>query len=1069
MDIRSAAFQRLKPVCVELNQAVLDVQGRSGNPAHVTERLHRLRTTLGQLPQQSLDSKLAEYVFVPLSHVLRLTQSLPFEAVELTFECLAVLLRDGWREKVVGPLAAQLLILFTITVDKSKPTSGSGPAKNASRLHDGGPSQALLVAVLSCLEHLLHGLSSTEKGRAQLLESSTVPNLGQSVVVILEVLVFSDQAATQVAASKALDSLVRSIGHDHQTLASFLPGIVSSLTKVLTPSTQIRRSWKVLSNSLRTLKLLLLGTVCNNAAVEAGITLTTPSENPGLDMDTAASGDRNKGNTTLQDSTRSATAPKLGRPWLEATAGQLKLALANINRLHSHDRQEIRLDLFDLYLTIVRDCSQTLPNCRQMCLEVLTILSEDSAAGDSKAQLYEALRTTADLSNSLQSTLRDWAVSLPRVLGGADEDKKNRRLKQLFTAYNMLVDSGQETRTVEDLIIVELPEFVNTILGNRVGTRSTISEVPTVRLDDLPIMLHGRGSLTFADPLSSNVHQLSLLRSIQRQLQHLSDVDRLAAVAEAFGSLVRTTEGNLRTSAFYLALSSLRTTSDADALFNLDTSPWRDDLLADLYDFSVSILTAGDPNDSRNTLLAIETVAMQSTALGQAFRPELLDVLYPVLSFLAPSDPRITNHAITCLNIMAQSCEYASVKDLVAENADYITNSIALKLNAFEVDPEAPQVLVIAVNLAGSDLVPYLGDTVDSIFAILDDYHGYEKLVELLFGALRAIAKQGAQEPRLQIEGSKAKESSSYQPYWTPTKDIASLAIRLKERKAKHLPLPPDDSPNGPPDDPPISIPPSSPPLSSPPLPSDATPVLPAPQTYPLLLRISSLTAHYLPSPSPSLRLSLLTLLSDILPSLAAHEDSFLPLVNTLWPEIVSRLRDEEPGIVAAALRVIEGMGREAGGFMRGRVRDVWPELVRVGGRVMREVDGDAADTRRGGGAGRGVGREVEVRDKTGMAVGLTRRMEVGYVDPSVKGMWAALKGVMVVAVRDVGIGEDMFEDALGLLGPVEGMDEEERRVLEGVIVGAVWLARYKEGMKLDVPERIRETVGMYRWAGVTA
>lgn len=777
----------------------------------------------------------------------------------------------------------------------------------------------------------------------------------------------------------------------------------------------------------------------------------------------------------------------LNTAWLQATGGQLKLALANINRLHSNDRLEVQTALFELNLSILRDCSDSLQNCRQMCLEILMVLSDNDQLDTCKAELLQLLQLRSTLTDSLQTTLRDWTLSLPRVIEGSDEDKKGRRLRQAFTAYNALQESDSDSRSVQALFADGLPEYVNGILGLSSKDQSTISEAPAVRLEDLPMTLQGRGSTTFPDALSTSRHQTHLLSLIQQHLQHLANTDRLAPLAESFTTLVRTSTGPTQISAFHLALTSLRTTSESDALFNLDPTPWRSDLLTDLYDFSLTLLTSPTAHPAPLILLSLETLALQATALGPDYRPELLDTLYPVLTLLASPSPRLRTHAITTLNILTNSCAYSDVKALVTENADYLVNAIALKLNAFEVDPEAPQVLSMAVKLAGSGIVPYLGDTVDAIFGILEDYHGYERLVELLFGALRAVTEVGAREPRLALKEGKEQQEGGEQE--EDVLSIASLAAMLRERKAKvaraaadaaggreRAPERPwgdagskakDESEQEDEEDEEQKLSEAE---------KDKDP-LPAPQTYPLLLRIAELTQHFLSSSSPTLRGSLLGLLNDVMPGLARHENSFLPLINTLWPEIVSRLKDDEEYIVAGALEVIKMMSREAKGFMRTRVVDIWPDLMRTYKRLERSVDGERKQASRPGGSGGGGGRMVRrIEDATQSVVGvdktvtLAKRMEVGYVDPGTKGLWTALRKLLITVVKDVKINEEMFGDVLGMLRPLDHLDDEERKVLEEINRGAVWLAQYRDDhASLKIPARIIDTRDRWAWAGVAA
>jgi hypothetical protein len=61
----------------------------------------------------ALDTKLTEYVFVPISQVLRLSRQVPVRALELCLESISTLLRAGWGGSLEPALAGQLLILFT--------------------------------------------------------------------------------------------------------------------------------------------------------------------------------------------------------------------------------------------------------------------------------------------------------------------------------------------------------------------------------------------------------------------------------------------------------------------------------------------------------------------------------------------------------------------------------------------------------------------------------------------------------------------------------------------------------------------------------------------------------------------------------------------------------------------------------------------------------------------------------------------------------------------------------------------------------------------------------------------
>ncbi|GME61662.1 Armadillo-like helical [Neofusicoccum parvum] len=224
-----------------------------------------------------------------------------------------------------------------------------------------------------------------------------------------------------------------------------------------------------------------------------------------------------------------------------------------------------------------------------------------------------------------------------------------------------------------------------------------------------------------------------------------------------------------------------------------------------------------------------------------------------------------------------------------------------------------------------------------------------------------------------------------------------------------------DDAPAAPPDPPP-----------------------PAPKIYNLLLSISQLTQHYLTASSPLLRTSLLDLLQTTFPALARHENSFLPLVNTLWPVLVPRLHDGEAYVVAGACEAMAVTCRFAGDFMRGRVEGVWPQLVALyrsgGAKQTAAKPGRGKDAKatslliQDGGKGSGDG-------------GGAGEVQPYYTAAPTRIVRKALVELFVAVVETVQIGEGAFEEALELLLPVLAERAEMREVFERRNADAVWLA----------------------------
>ncbi|KAH0373160.1 ARM repeat-containing protein, partial [Aureobasidium melanogenum] len=481
-----------------------------------------------------------------------------------------------------------------------------------------------------------------------------------------------------------------------------------------------------------------------------------------------------------------------------------------------------------------------------------------------------------------------------------DDLAKERSLGKLFGAYTILAGTEVDMSMISRMLGSGLKDSVTTILQHSVDSKTKNPRVTPVTISDLSIQTQtSQKSLTFTSPLAEYKSQETILNYISQKLKTLKSTQPSLGFASDLMLALRTSEKTSQVATFWLVLQDLQTNNDeVDGFMNdmlvgdLYSKDQSLSLREQLYSFSLEVLENDESTDWRLQSLALEAVALHAQRHGIEFRGELVEALYPILHHLGSESGYVRNHAMTCLNIVAEACKYSDAGELIVSNVDYLVNAVALKLNAFDISPQSPQVLLMMVRLAGPSLLPYLEDTLESIFAALEDYHGYTTLVELLFAVLRTMAEEGVKSPMLSItNGSETanKDSSRWKP--TDLKDLIEVIKNLSQKPDNVLNSPTRllDSDNDAPEDQLDSL-----------EPEESTPPPPAPKTYSLLLKITQLTQHYLSSSSPSLRTSLFSLLTTTLPSLAKHENSFLPLVNTLWPEITSRLFDEEAYIFYA-------------------------------------------------------------------------------------------------------------------------------------------------------------------------
>jgi hypothetical protein len=940
----------------------------------VTEALEPVHNCLKKLAaNNALDEKLAEYAFFPLSHIFNETQRLPARCLESAVQCLRILVADGWRQRLSPAMGKQLIILLTLIV------GGSPNKAEEKQLPKPKVSEELCIAGFDCLNAIFTVLGGAVAEKTIYHEIGTATVVDQTVYILLEGIVDDRSDEICLAAAKALQALYARVT-DRVVLASIMPRTVSALAKVLKPTTQTRRSYKLLETSLKILTELLRAVLNDRVASEVAP--------PELGSDKIA----------LDDS------------WLKATVTQIKLALANVIQVRRHQRTEVQSAVLELSLMVIEECQVTLAESVSMMVETVVVLAdkEDEGANEAYKNLIHLATTYPIVLDSLKESLHTWLTSFPRIMQGNDETAKQWGLRQISTVFQAL----SQVQSGSDLLTSGLASGLCDSVGAVVKQSSNALQ-PLASMDagfNWEVLSTDARSKVFPPIILQHQSQQQTLKDLWSMITRLNLSESGNEITRFIVNRMHTTSSDSAIAPFWLAITFLRdsTTSTAsfDDFISFDhvevsvSSIDRGGMIEELYYISLNILnelSADGSGDWRTSALALESVALQAQQLGEAFRPELMDALYPTLQLLASQNPNLQRHAMTCLNILTSACNYPDTSTMIIENVDYLVNSVALKLNTFDVSPYPPQVLFMMVKLCGARLIPYLDDLVDSVFGILDLYHGYPKLVEMMFKTLAAIVEEGAKKPSLltidegKENGAHDTRKSQYQHL-----SIASIAANIANRKAKHRadaelmdadgkishPKKPwSETYDKPPPEPTIeellNQAESDEPLPPPKEPEHAE--KPLSKTHSLLLHIVKSIPSHLTSPSPYLRRSLLSILIEILPTLSQNETSFLPLINDLWPTVASRIifpsshpintskslittsttetprnpetpdHQEETFVTVTACEAIEAMCKGAGDFMATRVETEFPRWDRLYRRVWEKVraDAEAANERR--------------------------------------------------------------------------------------------------------------------------
>jgi hypothetical protein len=953
----------------------LKFRARQTSPGDVQRALDSLYDVLNPLgAKDALDEKLAEYVFFPLSQVFNETKSLPQRCLEVAVKSVQVLVEKGWRHHLSPQMGKQLLILLTIIAGGAPDQSKGGNALSSQ-------PEELCIAVFNCMTALFRMIEGPVAEQTIFNEIGTATIVDQTVYLLLERITDGNSDGVQRSAMAALRALFTRIT-DRVTLASIMPRAVSALTKILKPSTRSRRSFRLLQASLQLLTDILR-TVLNDT-----VTFADPPE-PG----------------------RSASEERivLDESWLKATASQIKISLASVVQIRRHERREVQKTLLDLCLMVIEQCSRSLKDVLVLMVETVVVLSEldeNNTPNDAYSALQHLATVHSQVVDILKDLLHSWTMSFQRTMQGNDEVIKQRAIKQMSTTFQVLSQVQGSSDILENNMALGLCDSVSGVVQSSKSVPQQLDSTISSKLE-LAVSNKQSSLQLFSPVILEHRSQQRTLIDLRSMIIRLNRTDSADAITRSIMNRVHQASGDSLIAPFWLSLEFLRseTAVRIDDFLSFDSSASlssRATMIEELYSVALPILNeppTAEPRDWRLLALALEAVALQAQQLGVAFQPELIDALYPVLQFLASNNPNLQNHAMVSLNMLTKFCEFPDTKTMLIENVDYLVNSVALKLNTFDVSPYPPQVLLMMVKLSGAGLIPYLDDLVDSIFGIIDMYHGYPKLVELLFSTLAAIVEEGVKEPSLLAITESGRDTVKHRKHEYQLTAVSKLVEDIARRRAKRarmessdpekdgerkshperpwtrdldrLPQPKEEGSQlpgnlDPEDESDEALPP-------PKEPEDGEKPLSKPHT--LLLHIVKSTPPHLSSPSPFLRRSLLNLLTQALPVLAKNENSFLPLINDIWPSVsariafppslsaglttrtsssteIIRLTDtrvtddgdikEETFVTSAACTAVSTMCEHAGDFMASRVEADYPRWRHLYLQVWQKVRADA-------------------------------------------------------------------------------------------------------------------------------
>lgn len=867
---QTVLFRRLKPFCIAVSDYALRVKPNTTS-TDLQEALTALYSALLSVDDRTLlTPAIADYVFYPLSHILRRKDEWTERVLELTLSCVRVLLETGWSSRLGTQMFEQFCLMLVVITEGGGKT-GSEEVKAVS--------VKCLVALFGSARRSMEVDVSVQ----EFIRSSKMrPLMGHTATVLLDVIKIEAFLALRLDALQALSLLYTSLLNDGQVVAGFLPLTVSTLSRSLSssPTTTNHR-----------LLIASLSVLCKTLSLVMNDKLTPSS---------GAARVGEMYHTEMTDS------------WYRASKGQVKIALESFFpfiRIHSHHL--VREAIINLSEMLLANCSKNLDVCLSLLLETILFLQHDpfpsvKALANSSLQRLQAQDSLRHIVKStIEESLRTWSLALPRTMTSNDDAAKVSLLQRLTSALDSLSSENSTISSSVDTLITSMQDV------------AIFDDIPsTARLIQASKSLQ----LTFQDD-SRKAISMSLRYSKDERVSSsleglLHAVGRTAFAAQIVDKLV-----------LEASLDSHRSASRAwIALQILRGGPCPGDQLDELYFLATDWLIQSDSSYSTVDLsiptivTSLDILAFTASSRKLTFKQNLIDILYPTLSLLSHSSNQVQSTARQTLERIAVSTGHNNSQDLILENTDYLVNSVAMKLNVFDVSVQVLATLYTVTKLAGPPIIPYMDDIWGSLFDVVDRFHGYEKLVTGVFAVMTSIVDVVSQSIKFPPAPSNEADDARHD---SACNEIRELIDTIKKNE-DHLP-PKQDT---------LIIPKPSP--------------LP-PKTASLLQTLARKSVLLTTHPSPHLRFNLIHLLRKALPLLSipttvkdGEQDPFLPLLaQEVWPAICSKLTDKETWVVNAALETVADLLAVEGSFLGSKVeKDVWPALKGILVPVMKGKSG---------------------------------------------------------------------------------------------------------------------------------
>ncbi|WBW75509.1 ASTRA complex subunit, Armadillo-type fold Tti1 [Schizosaccharomyces osmophilus] len=758
MSQAQTIFSRIRGPFCKLSQYSLPLSSSASaiETENLKVALKEAKDALAQIlndPNQKLSPNLCDYLFFPVAPVLKSWSRVPSTGLEHALECILLIYNHGWKHIHNEILTLQLILLIMNIADGWK--SPSDHSRQDAYVQE---------TALEVLKDLIVDFRPRMEDQRQYLLfarcfSYTLDLFSKS----------NSSVRLQKATLECMDALLH-LPVSLEVLTTFLPGIVSGLTKGLSPKGPCRY-FQCVSRALQVLDYTLVTIVGDS------VTKDLPEVKESL------------------DSSSFIGVTKRTAAWKRASCQQISTAVKTILHHRSSQNLHLQTSLFHFCFSLFTNCLDSLKDCRIHLLETMLLLVNKkenpqlASTGIKMVSDYiSSQNNTLVMENVLSYCLQSWSSTWSGVSNLASEDVKLEKLKQLRCLLTLSEQIPSVLQSTESL----LGDILSQLSPNASGIETNYRKVLTSTSSGKNVIdgyFFGGNEmeqvikyivLQFADSPQAKY----LLQSLFLKSTSVVNQPSLTALWAGLHIIKHTKFGNVK--GLFLESYEQKSLEIIQDISQLNSFHGRN-LKEEKQKKYFGILCT-------RACIAMDCISWIAAEQGKSFRPKLMSVFYPILEHLAFASPFVSTFAEACIESMVHNCEYASAAEMLRENIDYVINSVALKLNTLEITPQLPLVMAYVIKNDDGSGVQYIGDVIESIFTILDNYHGYTRLTEGLLGILYEIMKQQSvqsREKKRYLKGEASNEITEKEDQGLISKDIQKFLEACQQNP--NYPSPPTE------------------------------------------------------------------------------------------------------------------------------------------------------------------------------------------------------------------------------------------------------------------------------------